>query len=172
VRNLDFSKVGNMLHAMIARILAGGVLICINVDEEAAADILNKLVSTDYAVSTLNDPELNTMWLEFIRQVRTSVNVHPLLSGYATRLLNDKGDISPEEAQNTLSYYSSVGNAPADMAYTGNHGMKHITYFGEIQIAHITITDNADQIGNGFHHFDNIGGGSREAIELHSHGFH
>lgn len=117
VRNLDFSKVGNMLHAMIARILAGGVLICINIDEEAAADILNKLVSTDYAVSTLNDPELNTMWLEFIRQVRTSVNVHPLLSGYATRLLNDKGDISPEEAQNTLSYYSSVGNAPADMAY-------------------------------------------------------
>lgn len=117
VRNLDFSKVGNMLHAMIARILAGGVLVCINIDEEAAADILNKLVSTDYAVSTLNDPELNTMWLEFIRQVRTSVNVHPLLSGYATRLLNDKGDISPEEAQNTLSYYSSVGNAPADMAY-------------------------------------------------------
>lgn len=57
------------------------------------------------------------MWLEFIRQVRTSVNVHPLLSGYATRLLNDKGDISAEEAQNTLSYYSSIGNAPADMAY-------------------------------------------------------
>ena len=37
VRNLDFSKVGNMLHAMIARILAGGVLVCINIDEEAAA---------------------------------------------------------------------------------------------------------------------------------------
>ena len=74
-------------------------------------------MSTDYAVSTLNDPELNRMWLEFIRQVRTSVNVHPLLSGYATRLLNDKGDISAEEAQNTLSYYSSIGNAPADMAY-------------------------------------------------------
>ena len=117
VRNLDFSKVGDMLQAMIARILAGGVLVCINIDGEAATDILNKLVSTDYAVSTLNDPELNRMWLEFIRQVRTSVNVHPLLSGYATRLLNDKGDISAEEAQNTLSYYSSIGNAPADMAY-------------------------------------------------------
>lgn len=117
VRNLDFSKVGDMLQAMIARILAGGVLVCINIDEEAATDIFNKLVSTDYAVSTLNDPELNRMWLEFIRQVRTSVNVHPLLSGYATRLLNDKGDISAEEAQNTLSYYSSIGNAPADMAY-------------------------------------------------------
>ena len=74
VRNLDFSKVGDMLQAMIARILAGGVLVCINIDEEAATDILNKLVSTDYAVSTLNDPELNRMWLEFIRRC-----VHPLM---------------------------------------------------------------------------------------------
>lgn len=117
VRNLDFTRVGRMLNAMIARILAGGVLICINIDEEAATDILNKLVATDYAVSTLNDPELNTMWLEFIRQIRSSVNVHPLLSGYATRLLNDKAELSPEEMQNTLSFYSSIGNAPADMAY-------------------------------------------------------
>lgn len=117
VRELDFSKVGDMLHAMIARILAGGVLVCININEEAAAEVLDRLVATDYAVSTLNDPELNTMWMEFVGQLRTSVNVHPLLSGYATRLLNDKGVISPDEMQNTLSFYSSVGNNPADMAY-------------------------------------------------------
>ena len=117
VREMDFSKVGDMLHAMIARILAGGVLICIHIDEEAATDILDKLVSTDYAVSTLNDPELNALWLEFVRQVRTSAHVHPLLCGYATRLLNDKEKITPEEMQNTLSFYSSAGNTPADIAY-------------------------------------------------------
>lgn len=117
VRNMDFSKVGDMLYAMITRILAGGVLVCIHIDEEAAMDILDKLVSTDYAVSTLNDPELNVLWLEFIRQIRTSAHVHPLLCGYATRLLNDKGEIIPEEMQNTLSFYSSVGNTPADIAY-------------------------------------------------------
>lgn len=117
VRELDFSKVGDMLRAMIARILAGGVLVCIHIDEEAAAKILNYLVSTDYAVSTLNDAELNSMWLEFISQVRTSVHVHPLLCGYATRLLNDKDKISQEEMQNTLSFYSSIGNAPSDIAY-------------------------------------------------------
>lgn len=117
VRNLDFSKVGNMLHAMIARILAGGVLVCIHIDEEAAANILDKLVSTDYAVSTLNNPELNALWLEFIHQVRTATHVHPLLCGYATRLLNDKKEIAPEEMQNTLCFYSSSGNTPADTAY-------------------------------------------------------
>ena len=117
VRDLDFSKVGDMLEAMIARILAGGVLVCINIDEEAAGDLLNKLVATDYALSILNREELNLMWRNFIGQVRSSANVHPLLSGYATRLLNDKGEISAEEMETTLSFYSSVGNAPADMAY-------------------------------------------------------
>lgn len=117
VRGLDFSKVRLMLRAMIARILAGGVLACIHVDEEAAGDILDKLVATDYALSILSEAEISAMWLDFLRQVRISVNVHPLLSGYSTRLLNDKGEISQDEMQTTLNYYSSVGNNPADMAY-------------------------------------------------------
>lgn len=117
VRELDFSQINLMLNAMIARILAGGILVCINIDEEAATDILEKLISTDYAISILNDEELKAMWLEFIRQIRNSANVHPLLSGYATHLLNDKGDISYEEMENTLSFYSSAGNVPTDMAY-------------------------------------------------------
>lgn len=117
VRGLDFSQVGNMLQAMIARILAGGLLVCVNIDEEAAANLLDKLVATDYAVNTLNDDELNTMWYEFINQIRRAANAHPLLSGYATRLLYDKGKVSQDETQTTLSFYSSVGNAPSDMAY-------------------------------------------------------
>ena len=117
VRNLDFSKVGSMLEAMVARILAGGVLVCINIDEDAASSLLDKLVATDYALSILNREELNRMWRNFISQVRSSANAHPLLSGYATRLLNDKGEITMEEMQDTLSFYSSVGNSPADMAY-------------------------------------------------------
>lgn len=117
VRGLDFSQVGNMLQAMIARILAGGLLVCVNIDEEAAANLLDKLVATDYAVNTLNDDELNTMWYEFINQIRCAANAHPLLSGYATRLLYDKGKVSQDETQTTLSFYSSVGNAPSDMAY-------------------------------------------------------
>lgn len=117
VRKLDFSQVEKMLRAMVARILAGGLLVCVHIDEEAAADLLDKLSATDYAVATLDDEELNAMWGEFIGQICTSAHVHPLLSGYATRLLNDKGKISPEEMRNTLSFYSSIGNAPSDMAY-------------------------------------------------------
>lgn len=117
VRNLDFSKVGNMLEAMIARILAGGLLACIHIDEDAASSLLDKLAATDYALSILNKEELNGLWRDFIAQVRTAAHVHPLLSGYATRLLNDKGEITTEEMENTLSYHSSAGNAPSDIAH-------------------------------------------------------
>lgn len=117
VRNLDFSKVGHMLRAMVARILAGGLLVCINIDEEAAGELLEHLSATDYAVSTLDDGELNAMWYEFVQQVRNSSGTHPLLSGYAARILYDKGRISREEMGDTLSFYSSVGNAPSDVAY-------------------------------------------------------
>ncbi len=117
VRDLDFSKVGDMLQAMVARILAGGLLVCINIDEEAASEVLDKLAATDYALSTANRAELSEMWLALIRQIRGSQASHPLLSGYATRLLYDKGQITAEEMQKTLSFYASVGNTPADMAY-------------------------------------------------------
>ena len=89
VRQMDFSHVGEMLRAMVARILAGGILVCINIDEEAAAELLNKVVAMDYAMATLNDSEMSDMWKEFIR----------------------------EAMQHTLSFYSSVGNSPSDMAY-------------------------------------------------------
>lgn len=117
VRHLDFSQVGNMLRAMIARILAGGLLVCINIDEEAAGELLEHLSATDYAVATLDDDELTGMWYEFVQQIRNSSSAHPMLSGYAMRILNDKGKISPEEMQRILSFYSSVGNAPSDIAY-------------------------------------------------------
>lgn len=117
VRQMDFSHVGDMLRAMVARILAGGILACINIDEEAAAELLNKVVAMDYAMATLNDSEMSDMWKEFIRQMQHTVHVHPLLSGYASRLMYDKGEIAPDAMQHTLSFYSSVGNSPSDMAY-------------------------------------------------------
>lgn len=117
VRNLDFSQVANMLQAMIARILAGGLLVCINIDEDAASDLLEHLAATDYAVATLNDSELNSMWCEFLGKVGSASNVHPLLSGYVTRLLHDKGLVSHERMHDALRFYSSVGNATADIAY-------------------------------------------------------
>ncbi len=117
VRKLDYSSVDKMLHAMLARIMAGGALLCMNIDEEAANEIWKHLSSTDYALATANDMELTAMWTETVRKINSSGHTHPLLSGYTTRLLRDKKLFDADDMKRILSYYASAGNTPADRAF-------------------------------------------------------
>ena len=117
VRNLDYRKVNDMLNAMMARVLAGGVLVCTNVDEDTAAEIMECLVAVDYAIATVNQPELTEMWIELVNKIREGQGSHPLLSGYSTRLLRDKNILGYEETAQTLSYYTSPGNTASDTAF-------------------------------------------------------
>ncbi|MFO3725761.1 DUF5682 family protein [Butyricimonas muris] len=117
VRNLDYGKVNDMLYAMMARVLAGGVLACANIDEDAASDLMDKFVAVDYAVATANQPELTSMWMELVQKVREARSSHPLLSGYTTRLLRDKNVLGYEETAQTLQYYTSRGNAASETAF-------------------------------------------------------
>ena len=88
-----------------------------NIDEDAAESLLERLIAADYALSTLDDAELNEMWTGFISQLRGGSNVHPVIAGYATRMLHDKRLLSSEEVADALEYRLSVGNTPAEMAY-------------------------------------------------------
>lgn len=117
VRAIDYSKVNRMLDAMLARIMAGGVLLCMNIDEDAASGILDHMVSVDYAVSTANQEELTQMWNECLLKINSSQSTHPLLSGYTTRLMSDKELFTYEDMERILSYYSSPGNTPSDIAF-------------------------------------------------------
>ena len=117
VRNLDYGKVNDMLNAMMARVLAGGVLACTNVDEDAAVEVMERLVAVDYAMATANQPGLMEMWTELVNKIREARGSHPLLSGYCTRLLRDKNIFGYEETAQTLSYYTSPGNTASDTAF-------------------------------------------------------
>lgn len=117
VRNLDYGKVNDMLYAMMARVLAGGVLACANIDEDAATEIMERLVAVDYAIATANQPGLTEMWTELVDKIREARGSHPLLSGYTTRLLRDKNILGYEETARTLSYYTSSGNTSSDTAF-------------------------------------------------------
>ena len=108
---------GHMLKGMMARILAGGILACSHIDEEAAGHLLDLLSRAHYAVGTLEDRELSDTWYEFLHRVRDSSHTHPLLSGYTTRLLYDRGDASHQDIERMLRFYSSAGNPPIDTAH-------------------------------------------------------
>ncbi|NJO68888.1 MAG: hypothetical protein HC830_06010 [Bacteroidetes bacterium] len=117
VRNTDTAILKNMLDSMVMRICVGIHLSCINIDNDAAQDLLSLVVNTDYAIAVVNDEELLHEWQQSLFTIHRSSQSNPLIAGYATRLLKDKNMIGPEEAGKQLSYFMSVTNAPADAAY-------------------------------------------------------
>lgn len=117
VRKFDSSAILNMLYTMMGRILASGVLICINIDAEEAQEIEKALRSADYALKTLANKELLEMWLEFIEAVQQVTTVHALLSGAALRILREHQILKREDLERAISYYTSFSNDPKDMAF-------------------------------------------------------
>jgi hypothetical protein len=117
VRNTDTSVLKKMLGSIVARVCVGIHLSCINIDVEAADELLGLIVSTDLAISILNEDELLAEWKDALIKIHNSNQSNPLIAGYATRLLKDKGVISTEDAGKQLGYFMSVTNAPADAAY-------------------------------------------------------
>ena len=55
---------------------------------------------------------------------------------------------------------------------TGNHGFEHIANLREVKVTHVSVTDDIHQIGDRFHHFQNICGSSRKTVQLYGHRFH
>lgn len=117
VRKFDFSSVRTMLETMITRINVGGLLICCNINDDAARTLKDTLGQVNLALNTLNDESCLKIWCDYIAKIQSSAKVHPLLSGCATRLMRDQQTVTNEIILQALSYYSSVGNSPSDIAF-------------------------------------------------------
>lgn len=117
VRNTDTAVLKQMLDSMIVRICVGIHLSCINIDIDAARELLDLVVNTDYAIAIVNDEAMLSEWQEALVKIIGSGQSNPLIAGYATRLLKDKGVIEMEEAGKKLSFFMSVTNTPSDAAY-------------------------------------------------------
>ena len=117
VRALDFSHLEGILQVLVARSVAGGLQACSGIDEDAADDLYSSLREVDQALTTLSNEELREQWLTFLEELRTSTQVHPLLAGLSTLLLNQADRLPSEQIAQSLSYHSSVGMKPLDMAY-------------------------------------------------------
>ena len=117
VRKFDFSSVRTMLETMITRINVGGLLICCNINDDAARTLKDTLGQVNLALNTLNDESCLKIWCDYIAKIQSSAKVHPLLSGCATRLMRDQQTVTNELILQALSYYSSVGNSPSDIAF-------------------------------------------------------
>jgi hypothetical protein len=90
---------------------------CSNIDEEKASILLEKIMKADNALMLVDDSRLIDMWNAFVKKLSSSPSVNSMISGFASRLLYDKRIVKADDMITSLSFYTSSGNQPMNVAY-------------------------------------------------------
>ena len=117
VRNERNEGIAQILESFLVRITTYGVRSCCNIDEEKASILLEKIMKADNALMLVDDSRLIDMWNAFVKKLSSSPSVNSMISGYASRLLYDKRIVKADDMITSLSFYTSSGNQPMNVAY-------------------------------------------------------
>ncbi|HEX2837907.1 MAG TPA: DUF5682 family protein [Phycisphaerales bacterium] len=115
VRKTDAAMVEPVVDGMLARIAAGLLPACGSLDDEAAAQMRDRLDAVEASLATLERQGLLDTWREAVRKVADAA-VHGLLAGRCTRILLDAGTATPDDAATRMSLSLSAGNDPGAAA--------------------------------------------------------
>jgi hypothetical protein len=116
VRQLDASVLVRIVAGLVARICIGLPGACASLDDEAAADMFERLSSVHVALRLLPDDEQRTDWTDTLVGLTDQAGLHGLLAGRCCRLLLEHGRFSAEETARRLSLALSPANEPAHAA--------------------------------------------------------
>lgn len=116
VRQTDATMVRHIVTGLVARICVGMPPACSSLNDEAAAEMLERLDATHSALSTLADETLSDPWSAALRQLAEDDTLHGLLSGRCTRALLEDGSFAPEAVAIRLSRHLSRASVPAQAA--------------------------------------------------------
>ena len=117
VRALDPAPLLAVLDTLLARLAAGGVQGCLNIDHDSASALFTPIRQADYQLSLLDNPALNTYWQRFLQNILAATNAHPLLAGNAARLLFDKQHLDAARCAELLAQNLSAANPSERAAY-------------------------------------------------------
>jgi hypothetical protein len=112
VRKTDAALVEPLMESLLARICVGLIPACASLDDDAAADIAGHLKAVATTLKTLGRDEFSTPWRVELHRFAES-SAHPLIKGWACRVLLDEDAIDAEIAATYLSLALSPGNDPS-----------------------------------------------------------
>ena len=117
VRALDPTPLLAVLDTLLARLAAGGVQGCLNIDYDSASALFAPIRQADYQLSLLDNPALDAYWQRFLQNILAATNAHPLLAGNAARLLFDKQHLDAARCAELLAQNLSAANPSERAAY-------------------------------------------------------
>ena len=122
VRATDVSLVREILDVLVPRVMIGLVPASSNIDGDAAAALWKQMREAERALAQLADAGFLEGWRGCLAKLTSGDSVHPLIAGYANRLLYDAAVVEFDELSQALSRALSPGNA-ADVAASWIEGL-------------------------------------------------
>jgi hypothetical protein len=116
VRETDVALVAEILRGLVPRMLIGLPPACSNIDDDAAHELWKRITAVNQSLMALSHEEYLQGWRETLGRLTSSDTTHPLLAGYAHRLLYDAQRLQFDDLARALSLALSAGNAPSAAA--------------------------------------------------------
>ncbi|HEV3498168.1 MAG TPA: DUF5682 family protein, partial [Actinomycetes bacterium] len=116
VRRTDASSIAAVVDGLVVRICVGLPVASSSLDDEAATEMVRRVMGVHESLALLDRPDLSGGWRATLRQLADRAGLHGLLSGRCTRLLVDAGDLDAGDAARRMSATLSVGEDPGRAA--------------------------------------------------------
>jgi len=113
VRGTDASALRRVFDGLVVRALAGALMACRSLDDDAAAAMVERLAGVQAALALTDHHARRGEWPAVLTLIAERSDVHGLVQGRATRLLHDGGAWKRSQVGNRVSRALSVGTAPA-----------------------------------------------------------
>ncbi len=113
VRGTDASALRRVFDGLVIRALAGALMACRSLDDDAAAAMVERLAGVQAALALTDHQARRGEWPAVLTLIAERGDVHGLVQGRATRLLHDGGAWKRSQVGNRVSRALSVGTPPA-----------------------------------------------------------
>jgi len=113
VRGTDATALRRVFDGLVVRVLAGAVITCRSLDDDAAGAMVERLSAVHAALALVDHPARRGEWPAVLTVLTERRDVHGLLQGRAARLLHDGGWWLQAQVGNRVSRALSVGTPPA-----------------------------------------------------------
>ncbi|MEO7717321.1 MAG: DUF5682 family protein [Capsulimonas sp.] len=116
VRGSRLPIVAHVLDGLVARIAVGLSPACASLNDDAAAEMAERINATNAAILLLQNEEHLALWRDTLSRLSLQTNLHGLIAGRSARLLLDGGSLSADECARRMGLALSTASDPAQSA--------------------------------------------------------
>ena len=113
VRGTDAAALRRVFDGLVIRVLAGALMACRSLDDDAAAAMVERLAGVQAALALTDHQARRGEWPAVLTLIAERSDVHGLVQGRAARLLHDGGAWGRAQVGNRVSRALSTGTPPA-----------------------------------------------------------